>query len=148
MPNHLHGVVVMNEPILVETRSGASLPPHKQGRLETNRLVWRTIRQIPKGKVATYGEIAKLCGLIGQARLVGRALHQLPANSNAPWHRVVNSSGKISLPRMNGAFDRQKQLLEEEGVSFLRNKIDLRKFGWLRSLEVKEPTRIHSKSSR
>ena len=98
-------------------------------------IIWETVCEIPKGKVATYGEIAKLTGLIGQARLVGQALHNLPPNSNVPWHRVVNSQGKISLPRRNGQYERQKRLLRKEGILFTAERIDLEKHGWLRTLQ-------------
>jgi methylated-DNA-protein-cysteine methyltransferase-like protein len=97
--------------------------------------IWEIVRQIPKGKVATYGEIAGLSGLPGQARQVGYALHALPPNSNIPWHRVVNFQGKISLPKTSGQYVRQKLLLEREGVVFKRDKVDLKKFGWLSSLD-------------
>ena len=85
--------------------------------------------------MATYGEIAKLAGLLGQARLVGYALHNLPHGINIPWHRVINSKGRISLPKVSGQYESQKRLLEKEGVVFVRDKIDLDKYGWLRMLE-------------
>ena len=96
--------------------------------------IWDTVRQIPKGKVATYGEIAKLTGLISQARLVGQALHNLPPLSNVPRHRVINSQGKISLPTRNGQYNRQKRLLINEGIVSIGEKIDLDRFSWLRTL--------------
>ena len=102
---------------------------------ENYQLIRETVRQIPTGKVATYGEIARLSGLIGQARLVGYALHDLPPNSNIQWHRVINSQGKISLPKANGEYAEQKWLLKKEGVVFKGDAIDLDKYGWLRSLE-------------
>ena len=102
---------------------------------ENYQLILETVRQIPKGKVATYGEIAKLSGLIGQARLVGYALHSLPRDSRVPWHRVINSQGRISLPKANGEYAEQKWLLKKEGVVFKGDAIDLDKYGWLRSLE-------------
>jgi len=97
--------------------------------------IWEMVQQIPKGKVATYGEIAGLSGLLGQARQVGYALHALPPNSDIPWHRVINSQGKISLPKTNGHYVKQKRLLKREGVVFKRDKVDLKKFGWLASLD-------------
>lgn len=97
--------------------------------------VWEIVRQIPKGRVAAYGDIARLSGLLGQARQVGYALHALPSGSDVPWHRVINSQGKISLPRSNGHFARQKRLLEKEGVGFKKGKVDLEKFGWLSSFD-------------
>jgi methylated-DNA-protein-cysteine methyltransferase-like protein len=97
--------------------------------------VWEMVRQIPKGRVATYGDIARLSSLVGQARQVGYALHALPSNSNVPWHRVINSQGKISLPKANAHYKVQKQLLEKEGVVFEDGRVDLKEFGWLQSLD-------------
>jgi methylated-DNA-protein-cysteine methyltransferase-like protein len=93
------------------------------------------VRQIPRGRVATYGDIARLSSLVGQARQVGYALHALPSNSNVPWHRVINSRGKISLPKANGHYKVQKQLLEKEGVVFEEGRVDLKEFGWLESID-------------
>jgi methylated-DNA-protein-cysteine methyltransferase-like protein len=97
--------------------------------------IWEIVRQIPKGKVATYGEIAKLGGRLGQARQVGYALHALPSKSGIPWHRVINSQGKISLPKANGHYTAQRQLLEKEGVVFKKGRVDLKEFGWLHSFD-------------
>jgi methylated-DNA-protein-cysteine methyltransferase-like protein len=97
--------------------------------------IWDAVRQIPKGKVASYGDIAKLSVLFGQARKVGYSLHALPHGSNVPWHRVINSQGKISLPRTGGHYSKQKRLLEKEGVVFKRGRIDLKEFGWLQSVD-------------
>jgi len=61
------------------------------------KLIWQIVQQIPKGKVATYGHIAELCGLKGQARLVGYALHNLPEKTKIPWHRVINAKAYKTL---------------------------------------------------
>jgi methylated-DNA-protein-cysteine methyltransferase-like protein len=98
------------------------------------QLIWETVRQIPRGRVATYGEVAEQAGIPGQARLVGYALHNLPASSDAPWHRVINSQGRISLPRGTSGYQRQKRLLLKEGVAFEKENVDLARFGWLRGL--------------
>jgi methylated-DNA-protein-cysteine methyltransferase related protein len=90
--------------------------------------IWKIVRRIPKGHVATYGGIARLCGFPRHARLVGYALHNLPLGADIPWHRVINSQGRISLPR-SGAL-RQRLLLEREGVSFLRDRVQLRVYEW------------------
>ncbi|HCV42603.1 MAG TPA: methyltransferase [Bacteroidetes bacterium] len=92
--------------------------------------IWETVRRIPKGKVATYGGIAEMCGFPRHARLVGYALHNLPLGSNIPWHRVVNSQGRISLSKWSGGYQKQKLLLEKEGVVFVRERINLSTFGW------------------
>ena len=88
--------------------------------------------QIPEGKVATYGQIAKLIGYVEHARYIGYALSKLDNNSKVPWHRVVNSKGKISPRGINGFDDYQKILLEDEGVTFNnQNSISLTKYQWL-----------------
>ena len=94
--------------------------------------IWQTVQKIPRGKVATYGDIAKRGGLPNQARLVGYALHNLPLGIEIPWHRVINAQGKISFPASSENYKRQKMLLEKEGIKFFKEKIDLKKFGWLR----------------
>ncbi len=104
--------------------------PGKSKLSSSHQLIYQTVRQIPKGKVSTYGAIAKLSGLIGQARLVGYALHSTPRDMNIPWHRVINAQGRISLPKTLGAYTRQKKLLMKEGILFKREKIDLTRFGW------------------
>lgn len=78
--------------------------------------IYAVVRQIPRGRVATYGQIAALAGLSGHARQVGYALHALPAETIVPWHRVVNAQGGISRRSMPGAELVQRQLLLREGV--------------------------------
>jgi methylated-DNA-protein-cysteine methyltransferase-like protein len=90
--------------------------------------IYEMVRKIPKGKVATYGQIARLCGFRGHARLVGYALHNLKPNSGVPWHRVINSKGMISLPQNTGAYELQKRLLERENIVFTGEKVDLSKY--------------------
>ena len=89
------------------------------------------MRRIPRGRVATYGSIAELAGLEGQARQVGYALHDLPAGSGMPWHRVINAKGETS-PRTRGdSHELQRMLLEAEGVELdLAGRIDLKRFRW------------------
>lgn len=88
------------------------------------------MRRIPRGRVATYGQVATLAGLPGHARQVGYALHALPGASVVPWQRVTNASGAISLHAMNGGVS-QRLLLEKEGVAFdARGRVSLAKFGW------------------
>ncbi|MFM7459954.1 MAG: MGMT family protein [Burkholderiales bacterium] len=94
----------------------------------------KLVRRIPKGKVATYGQLAKLIGLPRHARHVGNALANTPENVIIPWHRVVNAQGRISLRRTNwqsGSDDLQRILLEAEGVVFDDSgKIRLRDYQW------------------
>ena len=76
---------------------------------------------IPRGKVATYGQIAQLIGLPSHARFVGRTLSRLPKNTKLPWFRVVNAALKISA--RGGSEQRQRSLLEKEGVAFVGQRI-------------------------
>ena len=88
-----------------------------------------TIRKIPKGKVATYGQIAAFAGNPRGARQVARALHTSSKKENLPWHRVINSKGCISLK--GSGFELQKSLLKKEGVTFKEDdSIDLKRFLW------------------
>jgi methylated-DNA-protein-cysteine methyltransferase-like protein len=89
------------------------------------------VRRIPRGRVATYGQVALLAGLARQARLVGYALHALPGRSDVPWQRVVNARGAVSPRREPGWDALQRALLEREGVRFdARGRIDLVRQGW------------------
>jgi methylated-DNA-protein-cysteine methyltransferase-like protein len=90
------------------------------------------VERIPKGKVATYGQVAALAGYPGCARQVGYALHALEDGSSLPWHRVVNRKGSVS-PRSTLGWERLQQqlLLEGEGVVFdARGRLDLDRHRW------------------
>ena len=92
--------------------------------------IWHIVSQIPRGKVATYGQVAELAGLPGRARLVGQVLSNLPAGSLLPWHRVVNSRGRLSFPQGSGRYAFQQQRLEAEGISFESGRFPLRRYRW------------------
>ena len=104
--------------------------------MERYARIWSVVRRIPRGRVATYGQIAELAGLPGHARQVGYALHNLPPRSTVPWHRVLNARGEVS-PRTSGdSHELQRLLLEGEGVVFnLAGRLDLKTFQW----KVKTP---------
>ncbi len=88
--------------------------------------VYDVVKQIPLGKVATYGQIAKLCGNKRMSRQVGWALHVNPNPYETPCHRVVNRQGKLAPAFAFGGIDVQKQLLLKEGVRFTdENTVDL-----------------------
>jgi len=92
--------------------------------------VWKVVSEIPPGHVLTYGEVARLSGNAGWARRVSQALRRAPRRMNLPWHRVINSQGKISFPEESRGWVRQKEMLEDEGVVFLKGKINLERFGY------------------
>ncbi len=97
--------------------------------------VWQLARQVPRGRVATYGQLAQLIpcptGIAPDeyqafgARWVGSAMAACPAD--VPWQRVINAQGKIS-PRPGA--DTQRQLLENEGITFVKDRIDLKTYQW------------------
>lgn len=95
----------------------------------SHEMLYLALSQIPPGRVITYGELARRAGMPNGARQVGRMLAQLPAGSQLPWHRVVNAQGKLSFPPDSAVFNTQKELLEQEGVQFLRGKIKLSVYG-------------------
>ena len=94
------------------------------------RAFYDVIAQIPRGRVATYGQIASLAGFPGRARQVGFALAGLPETMDLPWHRVINAQGKVSPRTHSQSHLFQYQLLEAEGVSFSANRIDLKRYLW------------------
>ena len=93
--------------------------------------IYAVVDRIPWGRVASYGQVARLAGLPGHARQVGYALHALPQALDLPWHRVINAQGRVS-PRSDASFERlQRHLLEQEGVRFdATGRVDLDRFGW------------------
>jgi methylated-DNA-protein-cysteine methyltransferase related protein len=100
----------------------ASQTPEGQS---VNERIYMVVRQVPAGRVTSYGQVAKIVGTVS-ARQVGYALAAVRPEMQVPWQRVVNSQGKISLPGSG-----QQRLLEAEGVVFdAQGKIDLKRFGW------------------
>jgi methylated-DNA-protein-cysteine methyltransferase related protein len=99
------------------------------------RKIYTVISRIPRGRVATYGQVAALAGLPGHARQVGTALGSLPDGSKVPWQRVINARGEVSARGETSpgglAEGFQRHLLEEEGVRFdERGRVDLDRYGW------------------
>jgi len=93
--------------------------------------IYAVVRRIPRGRVATYGQIAELAGLGGHARQVGYALHALHDEPAVPWHRVVNARGQISARAEPGDDRIQRQLLEREGVIFdAADRLELERYRW------------------
>lgn len=97
----------------------------------TYQRIYAWVRKIPRGKVATYGQVARLARLPGQARQVGYAMYALPEGTSVPWQRVINARGEVSLRTTPGAELTQRVLLEQEGIRFTaRGRIDLVRYQW------------------
>ena len=93
--------------------------------------IYAVVRRIPRGRVATYGQVARLAGLPGHARQVGYALHALEGDSDVPWHRVINARGAVSARSAPGWERVQQQILEREGIDFGGSgHVDLTRYGW------------------
>jgi methylated-DNA-protein-cysteine methyltransferase-like protein len=93
--------------------------------------VYATVRLIPPGKVATYGQVAAIVSHRQAARTVGWALRALHEGTDVPWHRVINAQGRISLSNREHGAEIQRALLEREGVRFdAQNRIDLSRYQW------------------
>ncbi len=78
--------------------------------------IWNVIARIPRGRVSSYGEVARAAGLPGRARLAGKALREMPDDMNLPWHRVMGAGGRIVFPKGSRHFREQARLLRSEGV--------------------------------
>jgi methylated-DNA-protein-cysteine methyltransferase-like protein len=98
----------------------------------TYQRIYAVVRRIPRGKVTTYGAVARLAGFPGQARLVGYALSSLKDGTSVPWHRVINAQGKLSLERTtSGSGTTQRIRLAREGViADASGRIAFDQFGW------------------
>ena len=102
------------------------------------RRVITLIKKIPRGKVATYGQIAALAGNPRAARQVAWVLHSASDKEKLPWPRVINSQGRISLPRYGG-YELQRALLVKEGIKFdATDQIALARFQWKPKLVQKD----------
>ena len=97
----------------------------------TYQRIYAVVRRIPRGRVATYGQIAALAGIPRHARQVGYALSHCPDDVALPWQRVVNGQGSVSPRSRPGSDDFQQVLLEAEGVEFgLGGRVSLKKYQW------------------
>jgi len=90
--------------------------------------VYRLVKQIPRGRVLSYGALAKALRLAGGARSAGRAMAATPSGKGIPWHRVVGERGKILIREPYASL--QKKLLESEGVKITESRVDLRSHLW------------------
>lgn len=109
---------------------------HKQMSWES---IYRLVKQIPRGRVTTYGSLAKALKVPGGARVVGYAMAGCPSGRGIPWHRVVGAGGRLIIREPYGG--KQRRLLESEGVEVGLRSLDMQRFGWL----PKKPTKKRSK---
>jgi methylated-DNA-protein-cysteine methyltransferase-like protein len=92
-------------------------------RIARMQRIWETIRDIPQGSVASYGQIAEIAGIPRGARQVGYALRQLPDGHDVPWHRVLQVSGKIAFAPGSGAYQEQRKRLMMEDVAVIAGRV-------------------------
>jgi methylated-DNA-protein-cysteine methyltransferase-like protein len=100
-----------------------------------NERIWATICDIPRGSVASYGQVAEIAGFPRGARQVGYALRHLPSGHEVPWHRVITASGKIAFTAGSDAFREQRRRLQAEDVPILKGRVDMRKYRWRPDLD-------------
>jgi methylated-DNA-protein-cysteine methyltransferase-like protein len=98
-------------------------------------LIWATIRDIPRGSVANYGQIAEIAGIRRGARQVGYALRHLPAGHDVPWHRVIKSSGKIAFAEGSDQFNEQVKRLGVENIEVRNGKVNMTQYRWQPDLD-------------
>jgi methylated-DNA-protein-cysteine methyltransferase related protein len=111
---------------------GTAGKPDARQRLDR---IWATVREIPAGAVASYGQVAELAGIPRGARQVGYALRQLPKGSDVPWHRVVTSSGKLAFDVGSRSYRRQVQELGKEAVPVSSGRVEMKKYRWQPDLD-------------
>ena len=106
--------------------------------------VYRLVKQIPRGRVTTYGALAKALHLRGGARTAGRAMAATPSGKGIPWHRVVGDRGKLLIREPYASL--QRKLLESEGISLLESRVNLKLHGW--SPAKRSESRVKHKAAR
>lgn len=99
-----------------------------------DRVIRDTVRRIPAGSVASYGQVAELAGIARGARLVGRVLGRA-GGEDLPWHRVLRASGRIAFERGSAAYVEQRDRLIAEGVTLSAGRVDMRRFRWQPDLD-------------
>lgn len=95
--------------------------------------IWAIVRKIPRGRVASYAQVAHAAGFPGRARMVGRALADAGSGATLPWHRVITAQGHLALPKSSAAYVEQKSRLVAEGVIFEGDRVSFARYGWKRS---------------
>jgi len=107
--------------------------------------VYKLVQQIPRGRVTTYGTLARVLHLRGGARTAGRALAATPSGRGIPWHRVVGERGKLLIPEPHASL--QRKLLESEGVQIIEMRVDFAAHGWEPKRGKKSGARAAKKKS-
>jgi methylated-DNA-protein-cysteine methyltransferase-like protein len=97
---------------------------------EFEQQLYTWLAQIPSGRVVTYGQLAKLIGRPNGARWVGRQMGRIPRGSGLPWYRVINASGRSSIPLDESGSNRQLRLLQREGVLVVDGRVSLARYRW------------------
>jgi methylated-DNA-protein-cysteine methyltransferase-like protein len=108
--------------------------------------VYRLVKQIPRGRVTTYGAIAKAIREPGGARVVGYAMAATPSGRGIPWHRVISAGGKIRMPEPHAS--KQRRLLQSEGIQVGVGSIDMKIYGWLPKRKKSQKLKTKRKSSK
>lgn len=109
-------------------KNGLSFPENYHD--SPSKRIYEAVKRIPKGCVATYGQIAMIAGDKKMCRAVGNALHKNPDPDIIPCYRVVNSKGQLSGEFAFGGAVAQQRLLEADGIEVVDGKVDLKKYGW------------------
>ena len=117
-------------------------PKRRRGHSESENgmswnAVYKLVKTIPRGRVTTYGALAKALRLKGGARAAGHAMAACPSGKGIPWHRVVGAGGRLLISEPHSSL--QRRLLETEGVALTERRVNMKKFGWL-------PARARTKS--
>jgi methylated-DNA-protein-cysteine methyltransferase-like protein len=90
--------------------------------------VYRLVKQIPRGRVTTYGHLSKALRLRGGARAVGYAMAACPSGQGIPWHRVIGAGGRLLMSEPHASL--QRRLLESEGIGVSGTRVDFERYGW------------------
>lgn len=104
-------------------------------RLARLQRIRETIRDIPVGRVASYGQVAEIAGIPRGARQVGYALRNLPEGHDVPWHRVLQASGRIAFDKGSRGYREQRRRLLEEDVAVIAGRVDMQRFRWQPDLD-------------
>ena len=97
--------------------------------------IWATVSDIPRGNVASYGQVADIAGIRRGARQAGYALRHLPSGTDVPWHRVVQASGRIAFAEGSDQFNEQKRRLLMENVPTTKGRVNMQQYRWQPDLD-------------